>query len=205
MPSYALLRLSALAALGLALSACSTTSGGLDDLFGSVAPTTAAPRATNTLPRPPGLPADPAAAPLTPGRIGAPPAAPSGVSSGAPPVAQVNDELDNHLPAAPPMRVEALGDLPRRADGVMILPPGPKLDVIDIGAVRDGLSQTQPRTSTPMGAPVEPSVAPVGRAPGAPAPAPLAPPSAAPLPGAPPTAAPPSSSNTGPAAQSGFL
>ncbi len=153
----------ALCLAGLVSSACTTMSGP-DDLFGSVAPSLATPRTTGTLPPPPGLSANPAAAPLTPGQIAAPgqsgtrsqngavgqsvaqgrSGAISDVSLGAP---------EDHLPPAPPMQVQPLGDLPRRADGVMILPPGPKLDVIDIGAVREGLADAPARTSPPTGVP----------------------------------------------------
>ncbi|WP_062119433.1 hypothetical protein [Aureimonas sp. AU40] len=131
------------------LGACTSMSGP-QDLLGSVSPAPAQQQVTSgTLPPPPGLSAHPQSAPLTPGRI---------VSSAQP--APVVD-LEERVPETPTMRVEALGDLPRRADGVMILPPAPRLDVIDIGAVRDGLAGTPPRSarSAPVTSPSAPPAA----------------------------------------------
>lgn len=108
------------------LTACTTVSGP-DDLLGSVGLSTPA-RTSATAP-PPGLSSDPSAAPLTPNHI----------QTGGPPSPMVTDE---YVHEAPPMRVERLQDLPRRADGTMILPSASPLHVIDVQEVRNSLANS---------------------------------------------------------------
>jgi hypothetical protein len=138
-PSFAILLFS------LGLTGCTTIAPG--DLLGSVSPSLAPQPGAGTLPPPPGLSANPSNAPLTPGRIAVPAAA---APVGA---------MDEVVPQAPPMSVQPLGDLPRGSDGVMILPPAPRLDVIDIEAVRDGLAGKPPRSSAAPNPPAPGSAA----------------------------------------------
>ncbi len=112
-----------------ALAAC-TTLGGPDDLIGSVGMASPTGVQTSIGMQPPGLPSNPSSTSLTPSQIHA-------VS----PLHQ--PEADEYVQEAPPMRVERLQDLPRRADGSMILPSASPLHVIDVQEVRNSLANSE--------------------------------------------------------------
>lgn len=120
-----LLRIAAVSA-ACVLAACTTMSGP-DDLLGSVGLSTPS-RAPTPLP-PPGPSSNPSAAPLTPNHIQTEASSPRPVT-------------DEYVQEAPPMRVERLQDLPRRADGSMILPSASPLHVIDVQEVRNSLANS---------------------------------------------------------------
>ncbi len=111
------------------LTGC-TTGFGPGDVLGSARSAALPGAAGESYPTSPVLGPDPSAAPLTPGAIATPSTAPAtSYEQGA-------------GSASVASAVQPLGDLPRRADGTMILPPAPRLDVIEIQPLRDSLTQT---------------------------------------------------------------
>ena len=145
-----LFRIGAVSALSV-LAACTTMSGP-DDLLGSVG--LSAPPRTSVPSPPPGLSSNLSAAPLTPN-----PTQTGASSAGL--------GTDEYVQEAPPMRVERLQDLPRRADGSMILPSASPLHVIDVQEVRNSLASsgsasvaTRPPSATQGTQPTLPPVPP---------------------------------------------
>ena len=129
-----LFRIAAVSALSV-LAACTTMSG-TDDLLGSVGLSTPS-RAPIPLP-PPGLSSNPSTAPLTPNHIQTDASSP-------------RLGTDDYVQEAPPLRVERLQDLPRRADGSMILPSASPLHVIDVQEVRNSLANSGSASAATQG------------------------------------------------------